>query len=151
MRLSGSGLTQMSPSLLRHPSGLRGVGLVSLGLVQRQVWRLRRAAPHPLHHNAPSQQRGSLPPAGGGEEVLPGQLFMTRPGQEGEEGEEEEERPEIQERKERKETFEEPQKICGLFARGVSVHVCLSLTLGSAALKVNKLSLNLSHSGRRQY
>lgn len=81
--------------------------MVSLGLVQKQVWRLRCAAPHTLHHYAPSQQWISLPPAGGREEVLPGQLFMTRPGEEEEEreeGEEREEREESQEREERTKT-----------------------------------------------
>ncbi len=92
--------------------------MVSLGLVQRQVWRLRRAAPHTLHPNAPSQQRSSVPPAGGREEVLPGQLFMTKPGKEGEkreEGEEREEREESQEREERKKTKKQQQKVRGVF------------------------------------
>lgn len=78
----------------RYPSGLRGVRVVSMGLVQRQMWRLWSAAPHPLCHNAPCQQRRRLPPVGRGEEVHPGQLFMTKPGQEGEEGEEEQEKEE---------------------------------------------------------
>lgn len=77
--------------------------MVTLGLVQRQVWRLWRATQDSLCPHASSKQRRSLPPAGGREEVLPRQLFMTRPGQEGEErkeGEEGEEREEIQEREE---------------------------------------------------
>lgn len=81
--------------------------MVSLGLVQRQVWRLGRAAPHTLRPHAPGQQRSSLPPAGGGEEVLPGQLLMTKPGEEREEreeGEEGEKREEGQEREERTKT-----------------------------------------------
>lgn len=81
--------------------------MVSLGLVQRQMWRVRRAASHTLHHNAPSQQRSSLPPAGGREEVLPRQLFMTSSGKEGqerEEGEEKEKGEENQEGEERTKT-----------------------------------------------
>lgn len=77
--------------------------MVSVGLVQRQVWRLRCAAPHTLHYNAPSQQWSSLPPVGRREEVLPRQLFMTKPEQEGEErkeGEERQERGESQKREE---------------------------------------------------
>lgn len=81
--------------------------MVSLGLVQGQMWRVRRSAPHTLHHNAPSQQRSSLSPAGGRAEVFPRQLFMTRPGKEGkerEEGEEKEEGEESQKREERTKT-----------------------------------------------
>lgn len=100
--------------LCRYPSGLRSVPLVALGFVQREVWRLRCAAPHPLRHHAPGQQRSGLPPAGRGEEVLPGQLLMTRQGQEGEEGEEEEEGEENQERKDRAQTLQEPQTVRGL-------------------------------------
>lgn len=91
-------MMKMCYFLYRYPSGLRGVSMVALGFVQRQMWRLRCEAPHPLHHNAPSQQRSSLSPAGRGEEVLPRQLLMTRPGQEGEErekGEKKEKRQEV--------------------------------------------------------
>lgn len=98
----------MPPSpLCRYPTGLRGVSVVALGLVQRQVWRLGRATQDALRPHAPGKQRSGLPPAGGREEVLPRQLFMTKPGQEGKErkeGEEREEREEIQEREEGTET-----------------------------------------------
>ena len=98
--------------------------MVSLGFVQRQVWRLRRAAPHALHPNAPGQQRSGMPPAGGGEEVLPRQLLMTKPGTAGEErekGEEREEREESQEREERTETEKQQQKVRGVFSRGINM------------------------------
>lgn len=118
-----------SPS--RYPSGLWGVSVVSLGFVQRQVWRLRRAAPHALHPNAPGQQRSCLPPAGGGEEVLPRQLLMTKPGTSGEEREERkerEEREESQEREERTET-EKQQKVRGAFSRGINMMNSLLFSL----------------------
>ena len=92
--------------------------MVSMGFVQKQVWRLGREAPHTLRHNAPSQQRISLPPAGGREKVLPRPLFMTKPGKEGEEGEEGEEREERkkrEERKERKKTEKQQKKGCTVF------------------------------------
>lgn len=95
--------------------------MVSMGFVQKQVWSLGRAAPHTLRHNAPSQQRISLPPAGGRGKVLPRPLFMTKPRKEGEEGEEGEKREEREkrekreERKERKKTEKQQQKGCTVF------------------------------------
>ena len=71
----------------RNPSGLRGVPVVSVGLVQREVRRLGRETPHTLRADALGQPRDGLPPAGGGEEVHPRQLLMTRPGTEGGKGE----------------------------------------------------------------
>lgn len=102
----------------RYPSGLRGVSVVSLGLVQRQVWRVRHAAPHTLHPHAPSQQRSPLPPAGRRAEVLPRQLFMTRPrnwGEEGEKGEAREERQKSQKRQEGTETEKQHYKVDSMF------------------------------------
>lgn len=114
----------MPPSRCRYPSGLWGVTVVSLGLVQRQVWWLRRAAPHTLHPNAPSQQWSCLPPAGGRQEVLPWQLFMTRPGKEGEERKERkdrEKRKKNQEREERKKTEKQQKKVCSVFTWGITM------------------------------
>lgn len=78
----------MSPPVCRDSPGLRGVPVVSVGLVQREVRRLGHQAPHTLRADAVGQPRRGLPSAGGGEEVHPGELLMTRPGTEGGKGEE---------------------------------------------------------------
>lgn len=96
--------------------------MVALGFVQRQVWRLGRAAPHALRPHARCQQRESLPPAGGGEEVLPGQLPMTRPrteGEEGEEGEKGAKREENQEREEGTKRQEQQKSNRRVFTGGI--------------------------------
>lgn len=95
--------------------------MVALGLVQRQVWRVRCAAPHTLHPHAPRQQWSSLPPSGGGEEVLPRQLFMTRPRREGDKREEGEEREERQKGEEGTETEKQQQKVHSAFTLGINM------------------------------
>lgn len=90
--------------------------MVSVGLVQRKVRRLRRETPHPLRAPALGQPRDGLPPAGGGEEVHARQLLMTRPGAEGggaEEREDDEEGEETEEGQERKgETQKQQEALC---------------------------------------
>lgn len=108
----------------RYPPGLRGVSMVSLGLVQRQVWRLRRAAAHTLHPHARSQQWNSLPPAGGREEMFLRQLSMTRPRKEGEErerGEKRAKREKNQEREEGTKKEKQHKKNNDIFTPGINM------------------------------